>query len=677
MNNIKKKKEYIKKIIIRRIKNIDLGKRKELLIRQKKKMMILFLIFTFVFFAISGKILIINAKDGDRYAKRVLKQQTYKSSVINYKRGDIIDRNGTVLARSIKVYNVVIDPKVILEAEETKDGKGSKDATIRALVSCFDITSQELAIMFETKPKSHYVVFDTMKNLKSEEIEKFEELKSIKGNKITGVWYEENYIREYPMNTVACNVVGFIQNDKGITGIESYYNDELIGVNGQEFGYFNSNLDLERTVKPADNGNTLILTIDANVQSLVQKKIKKFSEEIGAKNIGVMINYVNNGEIIAMASYPEFDLNNPNDLTSFYSKEEIDNMTNEDKVTNLNKIWKNFCVSDAYEPGSTFKPVTIASALDEDIIKDTDTFWCDGFEKYGNAEPIKCNKISGHGTLSLKQTLMYSCNDALMQIAQKEGKDLFYKYQKSFGFGSKTGIDLPAESEGILKSLDKMGVVDLATSSFGQTFITTMVQMSSAISSVVNGGHYYEPHIVKQIKNDNGATIKNINPILVKQTISEKTSNLLKEYLFETVENGTAHDAKIEGYEIGGKTGTAQKYPREDRKYLVSFIGCVPAMNPEIVIYVVIDEPQVEKQADSTIATKFAGDIMKTVLPFLGIYSDKVENNNDTQNPENTNETDTSEQENQTQPQNLPYDEQQDINGNEGILPNDIGLAGQ
>jgi stage V sporulation protein D (sporulation-specific penicillin-binding protein) len=361
-----------------------------------------------------------------------------------------------------------------------------------------------------------------------------------------------------------------------------------------------------------------VSTIDANVQGIVQNHINSFIEEFGALDMGVIVMNPNNGEVYAMATKNQYDLNNPADLTAFYSEAEIKAMNDKEKVDALSKIWKNYTISHNYEPGSTFKPFTIAAGLEEAIIHSTDTFYCDGIEVI-NGVPIQCNKRTGHGTITLTQALMESCNDALMQIAKHEGRKLLYDYETHFGLGKKTGIDLPGEESGLLIKAKDTTPVDLAVISFGQTNNVTMIQMAAGFSSLVNGGYYYEPHLVKQVQNDSGAVVSNKEPVLVRNSVSEETSKFLRQALFETVDAGTAKTAKVSGYKIGGKTGTAQKYPRKDKKYLVSFIGAVPADKPEAVIYVVIDAPEKGVQTAAA-ATAVASKILSEILPFLGIY---------------------------------------------------------
>lgn len=586
--------------------------------KMQAKLLLVFCVITILLVGLMGRLIYIMQTDGDRYAKQVLSRQTYVSSVLPYKRGDITDRNGTVLARSELQYKLILDSKKLLLHED------SIAPTINALKDNFGIENETIQTILSEKPDSQYVI--VQKNLKYDDVKTFEALMTEENgdedeDEIIGVWFEEEYVRSYPYNSLACDVLGFTSTDNtGYWGIEEYYNEDLNGTNGREYGYYDSDLNIERIVKKAENGNTIVSTIDANAQRIIQEHIIKFNTEFGSKNIGILVMNPNNGEIIAMASNQEYDLNSPRSLEGVVSADVLATMTEEQKTEALNKLWRNDIIGYGFEPGSTFKPITIAAGLEEGILKEEDTFYCDGFEDVGGSH-IKCSKVVGHGELTLGQALMFSCNDALMQIGAKEGRDIFHHYQSSFGMGKKTGIDLPGEEAGITMALKDLNATELATSSFGQSFNVTMIQMAAAYSSLVNGGNYYEPHIVSKIVNDNGASVKNYDGLLVRQTVSEKTSEFIQKYMYQTVEEGTANGAKVEGYSIGGKTGTAQKLPRAAKTYVVSFLGAAPAINPEIVIYVMIDEPQnVIKQADSSIATKFASRIMAELLPALGIY---------------------------------------------------------
>lgn len=574
-------------------------------------LLLVFCVISVLLFALIGRLVYIMQTDGERYAKAVLSRQSYVSSVLPYKRGNILDSKGTVLARSELEFKLILDPKRLLVKEK------KIASTKQALKKYFEIPEETIDQILKDKPSSRYVI--VKKNIAFDAMQKFE--KADLEASVEGVWFEEEYIRKYPYDTLASDVLGFTSGDDiGLWGLEKYYNSELSGTNGREYGYYSSDLNVKHIVNPPKNGNTLVTTIDADIQRIVQEKIKEFNAEIGSKSIGVLVMNPNNGAVIAMASNQEYNLNSPRNLEGIYGAQDIDAMSEQQKIDALNALWKNDVISSGFEPGSTWKPMTISAALEENLISPDSTYHCDGGQTI-NGVHIKCSNRTGHGDISLTQALMFSCNDALMQIVSQEGKDLFYQYQKNFGMGQKSGIDLPGEELGLLIEKNKLGNIELATSSFGQSFNTTMIQLASAFSSVVNGGNYYVPHVMKKLVNDKGATMKEYDKVLSRKTVSESTSRFIKEALYQTVEAGTAKGAQVEGYAIGGKTGTAQKLPRDAKTYVVSFIGCVPASNPELVIYVTIDEPQnVVKQADSSIATKFAAKILKEILPVAGLY---------------------------------------------------------
>ena len=579
----------------------------------------LFFILVSVFLLFSALMINIcrlNKNKGDTYKKKVLAQQSYTNAVLNYRRGAIKDRNDTILAQSVRKFNLIIEARKLATQEDIRK------ETLTQIAAYFAFDTSVIEKIIEENPNSMYQHVEGLKELTSQQIQGFK--KEMETNdKVKGVWFEETYTRNYPLNEIACNIVGFTSSEEqGTYGVEGSYNEVLNGKTGREYGYFDANMDFQRTVKKATNGNNVVLTIDANVQRLIEKQIKKYNEDVGAKNISVMVMNPNNGEILAMASKNSYNLNEPRELTSMYTQEQIQAMDEKTKSEALMSMWSNFCISSAYEPGSTFKPFTVAAALDEGVVKDSDYFPCDGGLTVSGVR-IRCSNRSGHGSISLQTSLMESCNSALMAIGEKLGRANFSKYNQIFGFGQKTGIDLPGEMAGLIHKEDELNPVELATSSFGQTQTVTMVQMAAGFSSLVNGGDYYEPHIVKEVQNENGAIVKKVEPTVVKKTVSEKTSKLIRKYMKATVEDGTAAPAGVKGYSIGGKTGTAQKRPVTERKYLVSFLGCVPAENPEAVVYVIIDEPNVEDQAHSTYATEFASKIMKKILPFLGIYADQ------------------------------------------------------
>lgn len=614
-------------------------------------LVLVFMIFVVVFLVLIGRLVFLSGED--KYEKSALAQQSYVSSVIPYKRGDIVDRNGQVLATSDLIYHLILDPKVLLSKEE------NVDPTIKALVEVYGLNETELRAVLVEKASSSYVVLKKKLSyaekdqfIKYQEALEAEHKKSKEETKgeIKGVWFEEEYQRSYPFETVASHIIGFtVSGDVGTYGIEQWYDEELTGTNGRTYGYYDSSLNIQRTVKKAVDGNQIVSTIDVNVQRVVQNYVETFLTEVGAENVGVVMMDANNGEILAMQSNYSYNLNSPRDLSKVYSEEALAFMTSQEQVNALYDIWRNYCISDAYEPGSTFKPMTVAAALEEKIVSVSDEFLCDGREYFGNTKSIqiKCSNSRGHGKISLAQSLMYSCNDALMQMSAAGGRDWFYYYQKHFLLGSKTGIDLPGETSGSLIPVENLNVTELATSSFGQSFTVNMVQMTSAFASLINGGTYYEPHVVKAIKNTEGATIKKIEPIEVSKTISVETSDFIRDAMYYTVLEGTATKAQVEGYVVGGKTGTAQKYPRAEGKNLVSFLGFVETEDRTVVIYVVVDEAHDEElMSKSSTASSLAASILEEALPYLKMYPEgeikyKVEviekedlTTNDIDNPE-------------------------------------------
>ena len=576
-----------------------------------------FVVFLLFFVALLVRIYMIDRNHGDRYRKAALSQQSYTNTVLNYQRGAIRDRNNTTMAISIRKYDLVLEPRTLL----TNDA--ARIATVNAICDYFSFDRDTIENAINQNPSSMYEHFDDLRQLDSKTVEGFQK-KMEENEEIIGVWFEETYTRNYPLGSVACNLIGFMSSEnKGTYGVEESYNEELSGTTGREYGYFDANMNLQRTIKEAKDGNSIVLTIDANVQRIIEKQIADFQKNgVGAERVAVMLMNPNNGEILAMASDSTFDLNDPQDLSSMYTETQISAMTPEEKNNNLLAMWSNFCIGSAYEPGSTYKPFTIAAALDENLINGNSTFNCTGVKKVADRD-IHCSNRSGHGLLDLRHSLMESCNVALMDIGERMGAGRFYRYNKLYGFGQRTGVDLPGETSGLVFSKEQLNPVELATSSFGQTQTVTMVQMLSGFSSLINGGNYYQPHIVKEIQNSNGEVVESVDPVIVKKTTTEDTSKTLCSYLKSTVEDGTASPAKVKGYSIGGKTGTAEKRPVSEKNYLVSFIGCVPAEKPEVAVYVIIDEPHVKDQAHSTYATEFAHKIMKKILPFLGQYATK------------------------------------------------------
>ncbi len=703
------------------------------------KLAVLFVMILVAFAFLGMRLFVINRDNGDKYKKRVLSQQSYDSITIPAKRGDIVDRNNTKIAVSQKVYNVCVDSKTL-----NKEDGAYIESTLSALYSSpieFSYTKDELRSFIMSNPGSQYKIV-----AKKQSYENVSEIMNMANNPslfpdFKGVWLEDTYVRQYPYNSLACDVIGFVQGDnEGAYGLEEFYNDTLVGTNGREYGYLNDDENLQRSLKPAQDGKTLVTSLDVNIQSIVEKNILAFNEAhrdearegAGSSNTGVIIMNPNNGEILAMASYPVFNLNDPRNTDNLEvnveldpekfglmngildSDTDIENMDDAEiaeavrkmaetekkddektekpdengseaeaaegsdeqgdeqeavktetepaqdidiniggeeeekddseqnssdpyaglsyaeayekayedaKMEALNALWKNFCINSTYEPGSTMKPFTMACGLEEGILKGDESYVCNGVLEVGDHE-IHCSNRLGHGTLTFAGAIEQSCNIAFMKIGEKIGKSIFMKYNQLFNFGLKTNIDLTGEAltNSLVFDVNTMTPTDLAISSFGQGFNVTMIQMVTGFCSLINGGYYYKPHVVTKILDSAGTTVETVEPRILKQTVSEETSAKIRELCIGVVENGTGKSARPAGYRIGGKTGTAEKYPRDKHNYVVSFMSFAPADDPQIVCYVVVDEPNTGNQAVSKYAAELCKDILTEVLPYMGIF---------------------------------------------------------
>lgn len=610
--------------------------------KMQRKLLVLFMLILIAFAGLSARLFLITRNNGEEYKKQVLSQQEYDSTTIPFKRGEILDSNGTILAVSNKVYNVILDTKILMRDEE------NLEPTMNALRKCFGIDTNTVRAYIAEHPTSSYYVM--AKRVDYDKMNAFQELANDpeQGGHIKGVWFESEYKREYPNGSLACDVIGFTTNDNvGTYGLEEYYNDVLSGTNGREYGYLNDDSNLERTTIAAVDGYTIQTTIDANIQSIVEKYLKEYNEEFkdnwrpgnGAENIGCIMMEIDTGEILAMASYPCYDLNdtrNPQCLIGmpaldekgkktgeYLTEEMIEELDDEMMYLQLNALWKNFCIVDAYEPGSVAKPFTVAGAIESGAITGNEYYTCEGKLHVGDHD-IKCHQRFGDGTISVQEGVERSCNVVLMNVAFAMGENRFIDYQHIFNFGLKTNIDLAGEARtaSMVYNKNTIGRTDLATNSFGQGFNATMIQMITGFCSLINGGYYYEPHMVNRIMTADGATIDNIEPRLLKQTISRSTSDTIIDFCNTVVtgEHGTGKTARPAGYMIGGKTGTAETLPRGNGEYVVSFMGYAPADNPQIAIYVVVDRPNVHYQDDAKHATRIVRKILTEVLPYLNIF---------------------------------------------------------
>ena len=620
--------------------------------KTRKKLAGLFIAVVLALVALGGRITYINATRGDKYERVVLSQaqQQYDSRTIPFRRGDIIDSNGAILATSEKVYNVILDCKVV--NTEVKDVEGNAETpylepTVTALVKVLGMNEADIRKRLtdeETRESQYQILKKNMSIADKKAFENYLDLENEKNAGISneeaaqrelvkGVWFEEVYNRVYPQNSLACDLIGFTYD--GTTadwGVEGYYSNILNGVNGRQYGYFNTDADVEQTIIPARDGKTVALTMDVNVQHIIRDALEEYEATYesepgkgdGAANVGVIVMDPNTGAILGMDSDRWYDLNDPRDLSLYYEKEELEAMSNSEEMDALNNMWRNYCVSDAFEPGSTFKPITASAALSSGAVSTTDEFYCDGYQQVADWK-IRCAIYpAGHGMQDVSNALVHSCNDAFMQIGEKTGMTDFLRYQNTYHFGKKTGVDLPGESAGIIFNEDTMGVTQLATSAFGQGFTCTMIQEAAAFAAVINGGKYYKPYVLREILNDSGAVVQTTEPVLETQVISQEVSDYVRRALGGVVEEGgTGTGAKVPGYTMGGKTGTAEKLPRDNGKYLLSFVGFAPLENPQVLVYVVVDEPNRESQENSYYVTDLARNIMTNLFPYLGLFPDE------------------------------------------------------
>ncbi len=630
--------------------------------KKKKKdyssrLFILFIIVSLGLIAPAAYLFYVGTKNKDDATINMLNQERYKSYDIAARRGDIVDAQGTLLATSVKVYDVALDIQHLLSFAQ-KDAQGELqnspqiDTTISALSEDFGVDKDELRQTIMSKPQNRYYVvvkgvnqtqkenFESRFNLseieiarinakyKKEEadnlIKKLRDEKNVQKDLIKGVILEDRYVRSYPYNNLASNAIGFCNQDGvGITGVEKYYNDILTGKNGRRYTYMDSSMMKTSKEEVPIDGNQIMLTLDMRYQRIIEKGIRDFENahsdgagKFGAKNIAIMVLDPNDGAVKAMATNNGYDLNNPRDLVknAEYTQLEVDNMSEKNISDALNLLWKNYCVSEAYEPGSTFKPVVLSYAIDSGAVSLNSHFNCTGHLKVADRD-IKCSSKFGHKDQSLGKALSNSCNVAFMQIGFKMKKEGLEKCQSLFNFGLKTGIDLPDEvyTYNSVRRAENMNIIDLATNSFGQNFDVSMVQLSSAFSSIINGGTYYRPRIVQSITDVYNNTTTENKPVILRKTVSSDTCLRLKNYLHETVKSRESKE-ELENknrIEIGGKTGTAEKLPRDKKHYLISFIGFTPIESPKLVCYVVIDEPNVARQDNSKIAMELGKSLIR------------------------------------------------------------------
>lgn len=560
-------------------------------------MLIVFLCALVVIIGLTGRLVYLMVFDAEYYQEKA-KSLHEREREIKAARGEIIDCNGTVLATNKTVCTISVIHSQIKEPErvikELSSILGLEEETVRKRV-------EKVSSMERIKTNVEKEVGDKIRNLE-----------------LDGVKVDEDFKRYYPFEELASKVLGFTGGDnQGIIGLEVGYENELKGQNGMILTTTDARgieLDgvAEDRIEPRA-GNTLQISLDYNIQMYAQQMAEKVMEEKQAEKVAILLMNPKNGEILAMVNVPEFNLNEPFVLNT----EGSENLTPEEKQDALNQMWRNGCINDTYEPGSTFKIITSSACLEEGVVKLDDRFHCPGYKMVEDRK-IRCHKVGGHGSETFVQGIQNSCNPVFIEIGLRLGTDDFYKYFEQFGLMGETGVDLPGEASTIMHKKENVGQVELATMSFGQSFQVTPVQMAATVSSLINGGYRVTPHFGVQVLDAKGKKIETLHEGRGKRIVSEETSKTMQKLLESVVSEGSGKNAYVEGYSIGGKTATSQTLPRSANKYISSFIGFAPAQDPQILGMCVIYDPQ-GIYYGGTIAAPVIGDIFENIFPYLGI----------------------------------------------------------
>lgn len=546
---------------------------------------------------------------GSELQASAIEQQTM-DSVVSSKRGIIYDRNGKVLAQSVSVQTVTASPAEVKKSKKAKQ-------TAETLASILDMDADEVEKKI-TKNSMYEIVARKIDNKVAEKIRKAE---------LKGIYLIEDSKRTYPYGSLASHVIGFVGTDnQGLAGTEMVYDKYLKGMPGRMISAKSASgtempYKYEKYINP-ENGANLVLTIDEVIQHFAEEELKQAIADYDVQNgAACIIMNAKTGEILAMATQPDFDLNTPFTLTEDMQKE-LEDLSGDERSekynTLLNKLWRNKAVVDGYEPGSTFKPFTAAMALEENLVSENEHFTCTGGIHVGS-HIIHCWKRAGHGSLTFSEGFENSCNPVFMTLGARVGAKNFYKYFKKFGFTETTGFDLPGEASGTFHTMDRFNDAEIATSSFGQSFIVTPLQLITAYTAITNGGTMIRPHIAKELVDDNGNTIKSFDTQVIRQAVSKETADKIREILEGVVSRGTAKNAYIKGFRLAGKTGTSEKVPRNQGKYIASFVGFAPANDPEIIGLVMLDEPMGGQYMGGQIAAPTFKKIFDEVLRYMGV----------------------------------------------------------
>lgn len=563
--------------------------------------------------------------------KEMMYDQLVTSEVLTPKRGTIYDSTGKTLAISAQVDTVSVNPKSFIQTDENGDvdefkTKAYREKIAKSFSDIFELDYEDT--LNKISSDSTFVVI--AKKVEKDKIDRLKEWME-KEEVYSGISIDEDTKRYYPYNNLASSLIGFCNDDnQGSEGLEYYWNTTLTGTDGKIVTSQDALRDYipdeNQTYIAPQNGSDLTLTIDANIQSIAEKYLKQGCIENEAERGGnVIIMDPNNGDILAMATYPDYNLNDPYTPTHIDSKE-WNKMSSEDQTNTLYSLYKNRAISDTYEPGSVFKIITSAIALEEDLAT-TDTanaYKCTGVYNVSGIN-ISCSHGAVHGNLSLRQALQKSCNAAFMQIGQKVGAKTLYNYYDAFGFFDKTNFASVGEASSNFWSLSDVGPIELATMSFGQRFNITPIQMITAVSAVANGGNLMQPRIVKEIKDTSTGAVQTIEPVTVRQVISKETSEKMLDMLESVVTDGTGRYAQVRGYSIAGKTGTSEPSPgAEDQGNVASFAAISPVESPQLVVLVTIYGPQGANDDGSTVAAPIAAQILNEVLPYMQVPTDST-----------------------------------------------------
>ncbi len=561
----------------------------------RKKVMIVFVAVFFIMMFLIGRLVYLMIFCSEYYGNKA-ENLHERERDIKAARGKLLDANGTVLATNKSVCTISVIHNQMEEPEKV----------IAMLV-------KELGISEETARKRVEKV-SSIERVKTNVAKETGD--AIRAYGLSGVKVDEDYKRYYPYGTLASKVLGFTGADnQGILGLEVKYDEYLQGTNGKILTLTDARgIEIENAgesrLEPV-NGYDLCLSLDYNIQMYCEQAAKKVCTKKSADSVSVIVMNPQNGELMAMVNYPEFDLNDP--FTLVGDNEEA--VSAEEKQNLLNKMWRNQCISDTYEPGSTFKIITAAAALEEGVVKLDDAFYCPGY-KIVEDRRIRCARTTGHGAETFETGIMNSCNPVFMELGERLGAENFVGYFKQFGLLSKTNIDLPGEAGTIMHKTENIGPVELATISFGQSFQITPIQLVTTVSSIINGGTRVTPHFGVSVQDADGNTVKTFSYETHENICTAETSETMRYLLEKVVSEGTGKNAKIEGFSIGGKTATSQTLPRSDHKYISSFLGFAPADDPQVLVLVVINNPQ-GIYYGGTIAAPVAKEIFENILPYL------------------------------------------------------------